>query len=65
MQIVYSLLVESMVGIVTRLWAGEQWNDALFPSKDKRFLFFSEASGLSLGPTLPPIQWAPVAFLYG
>ena len=29
-----------MVGIVARLWAGQQRNDGSVPSKDKRFLFF-------------------------
>jgi len=34
------VLGESMVGIVARLWAGQQRNDGSVPSKDKRFLFF-------------------------
>lgn len=39
MRIVYSVLGESMVGIVIRLWAGQQRNHGSVPSKDKRFLF--------------------------
>ena len=51
---------DSSLGIVNGLWAGWQMCRASISGR-KKIHFLSKTSRLVVGPTLPPIQWVPVA----
>ena len=63
---IYSLSQDSSVGIVTRLRTGEPSKRGSISGRGKRFLsFLSESIETNLGPTQPPVRYAPRRFLWG
>ena len=64
-KLIYSPSRDSSVGIVTRLRTGRPSKHGSIAGRGKRFLsFLSESVETNLGPTQPPVQYAPRYFLW-
>jgi hypothetical protein len=57
--VLYKCILDSSVGIATRLRDGQSGFLGLIPGGGWEFFLFTTASRTVVGPTQPPIQWVP------